>query len=83
MRPEFVEQLDALDDKLLAFLGKWQGSKDMHPRLRTDRTPQEMLDGLIAFVIHGAIIYRSHQLPDLDLLRGRLERHVEAFLVSA
>jgi AcrR family transcriptional regulator len=79
--PEFIEQLDALDEKLLQFLGFWQSSDDISPKLRSDRSPQEMLDGLIAFVIHGAIIFRSHQLTDLKELQSRLERHVEAFLV--
>ncbi len=80
--PEFVEQLDALDEKLLGFLTKWQSSENMEPRLRSDRTPQEMLDGLIAFVIHGAIVFRSHQIRDLSVLRDRLYGHVEAFLAK-
>ncbi|OJJ11221.1 TetR family transcriptional regulator [Alphaproteobacteria bacterium AO1-B] len=79
--PEFIEQLDALDEKLLQFLGFWQLSDEITPKLRSDRSPQEMLDGLVAFVIHGAIIFRSHQLTDLKELQSRLERHVEAFLV--
>jgi len=79
--PEFIEQLDALDEKLLQFLRFWQSSAEISPKLRSDRSPQEMLDGLVAFVIHGAIIFRSHQLTDLKELQSRLERHVEAFLV--
>lgn len=80
--PEFVEQLDALDAKLLEFLRNWQASPGMQPRLRTDRPPEEMLDGLIAFIIHGAIIFRSHQLRDLNELSDRLERHIKAFLIK-
>lgn len=81
--PEFVEQLDSLDAHLVSFLAKWQTSDDMRPRLRRDRNPQEMVDGLIAFMCHGAILRRSHQLEDRDLLAQRIRRHVEAFLISA
>lgn len=80
--PEFVEQLDALDRKLLAFLKMWQTSAAMSPPLRQDRGLEELLEGLIAFVIHGAIMFRSHQLPDLALLKPRLHRQIEAYLVA-
>ncbi|MEP4031840.1 TetR/AcrR family transcriptional regulator [Roseibium polysiphoniae] len=80
--PEFVENLDALDRKLQDFLAYWQTAAEITPALRKDRDPAEMVDGLIAFMIHGAILYRSHQVDDLGEIRQRLTRHVEAFLLS-
>ncbi len=79
---EFVETLDALDAELAAFLEKWQGSEALSPALRKDRTPEEMVDGLIAFMIHGAILLKSHQMTDRSELEARLRRHVEAFLLT-
>ena len=79
---EFVETLDALDAELMAFLEFWQGSDSLRPALRQDRTPVEMTDGLIAFMIHGAILLKSHQMTDRGELELRLRRHVEAFLLS-
>ncbi|MEJ8473936.1 TetR/AcrR family transcriptional regulator [Roseibium algae] len=80
--PEFVEILDALDAHLQSLLACWQASPDLRPALRQDRPPHEMVDGLIAFMIHGAILFRSHQVDTLDLIRQKLTRHVEAFLIS-
>lgn len=80
--PEFVEILDALDARLLDLLRFWQSDETMVPALRKDRSPEEMVDGLIAFMIHGAILYRSHQIDDLAEIRRRLTRHVEAFLLQ-
>lgn len=80
--PEFVAQLDALDAKLAGFLRFWQESPEMQPRLRRDRSPEEMLDALIAFILHGAILYRSGQLMDLALIEQRLRRHMDAFLLA-
>lgn len=79
---EFVETLDRLDAGLAVFLQHWQQTTSMTPKLRTDRTPEEMTDGLIAFMIHGAILLKSHQITDLTSLEGRLRRHVEAFLLE-
>ena len=79
---EFVETLDALDADLAAFLTFWQGSDALKPALRQDRTVADMVDGLIAFMIHGAILVKSHQLTDLSELEARLRRHVEAFLLA-
>jgi len=79
---EFVETLDALDADLAAFLGDWQKAREAVPALRKDRTPAEMVDGLIAFMIHGAILFKSHQVTDPCLLEGRLRRHVEAYLLA-
>jgi AcrR family transcriptional regulator len=78
---EFVATLDTLDKDLAGFLSFWQGAADLRPRLRHDRTPEEMVDGLIAFMIHGAILMKSHQLTDLAALEARLRRHVEAYLL--
>jgi len=77
----FVETLDRLDADLAAFLTAWQQSSTLQPRLRMDRTATEMVDGLIAFMIHGAILMKSHQLTDRSALEARLRRHVEAFLL--
>ncbi|MES0882963.1 TetR/AcrR family transcriptional regulator [Roseibium sp. SCP14] len=79
---EFVEALDALDTELTAFLGRWQGSDAFTPLLRKDRSPEEMTDGLIAFMIHGAILLKSHQMTDTTELEHRLRRHVEAFVLA-
>ncbi|EFO29078.1 putative transcriptional regulator, TetR family [Roseibium sp. TrichSKD4] len=81
--PEFVEQLDVLDRHLVTFLEKWQSSPDLSPPLRRDRDPQEMVDGLIAFMCHGAILWQSHQIEDMHTIEERLRRHAEAFLVAA
>ncbi|MBN9671124.1 TetR/AcrR family transcriptional regulator [Roseibium aggregatum] len=81
--PEFIEALDALDADLAAFLQRWQKTPDLLPALRKDRTPAEMVDGLIAFMVHGAILFKSHQVTDRDLLKQRLQRHVEAYLLAA
>ncbi|WP_420414655.1 TetR/AcrR family transcriptional regulator [Roseibium sp.] len=81
--PEFIEQLDVLDQKLLAFMEMWRGSPDIRPALRDDRSLEELLDGLIAFLIHSAILYRSHQIQDLNIIYDRLYKHTEAFLVTA
>jgi len=78
---EFVETLDRLDADLAGFLTTWQQSATLQPPLRKDRTPAEMVDGLIAFMIHGAILLKSHQLTDRAALEARLRRHVEAFLI--
>ncbi|WP_306145308.1 TetR/AcrR family transcriptional regulator [Roseibium sp. MMSF_3412] len=80
---EFVETLDALDADLAAFLAMWQASADLQPALRKDRLPSELVDGLIAFMIHGAILFKSHQITDVAILEARLRRHVEAFLLQA
>ncbi len=80
--PDFVATLDALDADLAAFLALWQETPEAAPPLRQDRTPSELVDGLIAFMIHGAILFTSHQLADRDLLRARLRRHVEAFVLA-
>ncbi len=80
---EFVETLDALDAELASFLEAWQTSGTISPALRKDRTPAEMVDGLIAFTIHGAILVKSHQLTDRAALENRLRRHIEAFLLAA
>jgi len=80
---EFVATLDTLDKDLGGFLAFWQKSADLQPRLRLDRSPAEMVDGLIAFMIHGAMLMKSHQLTDLAALEARLRRHVEAFLLKA
>ena len=77
----FVETLDALDAELEKFLAFWQQQSDLKPDLRQDRSPKEMVDGLIAFMIHGAILVKSHQLTDRSELEHRLRRHVEAFLL--
>ena len=79
---EFVETLGALDADLAAFLDMWQNATDMKPALRQDRTSAEMVDGLIAFMIHGAMVFKSHQITDRSELEGRLRRHVEAFLLK-
>jgi len=79
---EFVETLDGLDAELAAFLSAWQQSAVLHPPLRKDRSPAEMVDGLIAFMIHGAILLKSHQLTDRVALEAHLRRHVEAYLIS-
>ncbi|MBO6893650.1 MAG: TetR/AcrR family transcriptional regulator [Roseibium sp.] len=79
---EFVETLSALDADLAAFLDMWQNATDMKPPLRQDRTSAEMVDGLIAFMIHGAMVFKSHQITDRSELEGRLRRHVEAFLLK-
>ncbi|MBO6509581.1 MAG: TetR/AcrR family transcriptional regulator [Roseibium sp.] len=79
---EFVETLGALDADLAAFLDMWQNTPDMKPPLRQDRTSAEMVDGLIAFMIHGAMVFKSHQITDRSELEGRLRRHVEAFLLK-
>jgi AcrR family transcriptional regulator len=78
---EFVETLDALDAELEHFLTSWQQGASLKPELRQDRSPKEMVDGLIAFMIHGAILVKSHQLTDRAELEHRLRRHVEAFLI--
>ncbi|UES50518.1 TetR/AcrR family transcriptional regulator [Roseibium aggregatum] len=78
---EFVETLDALDAELEHFLTFWQQGASLKPALRQDRSPKEMVDGLIAFMIHGAILVKSHQLTDRAELEHRLRRHVEAFLI--
>ena len=78
---EFVETLDALDAELESFLTVWQQEPGLKPALRQDRSPKEMVDGLIAFMIHGAILVKSHQLTDRSELEHRLRRHVEAFLL--
>jgi AcrR family transcriptional regulator len=78
---EFVETLAALDADLASFLEMWQSSEDLQPALRRDRTTDEMVDGLIAFMIHGAMVFKSHQLTDRVALEARLRRHVEAFLL--
>ncbi|MEP1933210.1 MAG: helix-turn-helix domain-containing protein [Roseibium sp.] len=80
--PEFIEQLDVLDAKLIGFLKVWQASDSLKPALRKDRTPEELHDGLIAFLLHGAILYRSHQVAELSIIRDRLYRHVEAYLLA-
>ncbi|WP_417684674.1 TetR/AcrR family transcriptional regulator [Roseibium sp.] len=80
--PDFVEALDALDGKLKTLLEFWQASEDLKPALRRDRSPEEMVDGLIAFMLHGAILYHSHQIEDLSITGQRLQRHVEAFLLE-
>jgi AcrR family transcriptional regulator len=79
---EFVETLAALDADLASFLEMWQSSDALLPTLRQDRTPAEMVDGLIAFMIHGAMLFKSHQLTDRVALEARLRRHVEAFLLK-
>lgn len=79
---EFVETLSALDADLAAFLEMWQRSSEIRPKLRQDRQPDEMVDGLIAFMIHGAMVFKSHQLTDHAALEARLRRHVEAFLLE-
>ncbi|MEM5582292.1 TetR/AcrR family transcriptional regulator [Roseibium sp. AS2] len=79
----FVETLDALDAELAAFLEIWQQSDTLEPPLRRDRSPAELVDGLIAFMIHGAILLKSHQLTDRTVLEARLRRHVEAFLLTS
>lgn len=79
---EFVATLETLDKDIGGFLAVWQGSADLQPRLRPDRSPAEMVDGLIAFMIHGAILMKSHQLTDLAALEARLRRHVEAFILK-
>lgn len=78
---EFVETLVALDAELEHFLTFWQQGATLKPELRQDRSPKEMVDGLIAFMIHGAILVKSHQLTDRVELEHRLRRHVEAFLI--
>jgi AcrR family transcriptional regulator len=79
---EFVETLAALDADLASFLEMWQSSDFVQPALRQDRTSDEMVDGLIAFMIHGAMLFKSHQLTDRVALEARLRRHVEAFLLK-
>ncbi|MHA7772168.1 TetR/AcrR family transcriptional regulator [Roseibium sp. M-1] len=79
---EFVATLETLDEELLGFLSAWQNSSLLQPNLRPDRSPAEMVDGLTAFAIHGALLMKSHQLTDLAALEERLRRHVEAFLLK-
>ena len=79
---EFVDTLDALDADLAAFLEMWQASDSLLPALRKDRLPAELVDGLIAFMIHGAILFKSHQITDKTVLEARLRRHVEAYLLQ-
>lgn len=80
---DFVETLDRLDADLAAFLSAWQQSASLSPALRQDRAVPEMVDGLIAFMIHGAILVKSHQVTDRAALETRLRRHLEAFLLSS
>ncbi|MCX2722253.1 TetR/AcrR family transcriptional regulator [Roseibium salinum] len=79
---EFVETLGALDADLASYLGTWQADEAVRPALRQDRSPAELVDGLIAFMIHGAILLKSHQLTDRAALEARLRRHVEAYLLA-
>ncbi|ASP33291.1 TetR/AcrR family transcriptional regulator [Labrenzia sp. VG12] len=78
----FVETLDGLDKDLATFLEAWQQTGTLKPALRRDRSAAELTDGLIAFMIHGAILLKSHQLTDRTALEERLRRHVEAFLLT-
>lgn len=80
--PEFVAELDALDASLSGVLNRWREAPDISPALRADRDTAELLDGLIAFMIHGAILYQSHQIADFGEIKARLRRHVEAFLLA-
>lgn len=80
--PEFIAILDQLDGLLIAYLEEWQASASVQPALRHDRTSREMVDGLIAFMIHVAIQFRSCQLGSLDMARDKLKRHAEAYLLA-
>jgi len=79
---EFVATLDALDADIAVFLKTWQETAGMKPALRQDRSPEEMVDGLIAFMVHGAILLKSHQITDRTALEARLRRHLEAYLLA-
>ena len=81
--PEFIEHLEKLDAIVVEILAHWQMTEGLFPALRRDRQPDEMIDGLIAFIIHGAILYQAHQIRDMNVIRNRLTRHVEAFLVTS
>ncbi|MTH95444.1 TetR/AcrR family transcriptional regulator [Roseibium sp. RKSG952] len=80
--PEFVAQLDALDARLISFLRHWQTSGTMTPALRQDRTPEELHDGLVAFIMHCAILQQSRQVEDFAVISHRLHRHLEAYLLA-
>lgn len=80
---EFVETLGSLDADLDSYLSAWQESEAVRPALRKDRSSPELVDGLIAFMIHGAILLKSHQLTDRSALEARLRRHVEAYLLAS
>jgi len=79
----FVETLDGLDADLRSFLEAWQQAPSLRPCLRQDRSASELTDGLIAFMIHGAILLKSHQMTDPTALEARLRRHVEAFVLDS
>jgi len=78
--PDFVEQLDRWDATLLDLLKTWQASTVIRPNLRHDLSPEVMLDGVIGFTIHGAILKQSCQVADLDVLKVRLRTHITAYL---
>jgi len=78
--PEFVAQLDRWDAQLVEILSRWQQAQTAVPPLRQDMDPATLLDGLIAFTIHGAILKQSCQVRDPDALRNRLRTHIAAYL---
>ncbi|MBD8893509.1 TetR/AcrR family transcriptional regulator [Roseibium litorale] len=80
--PEFIAILDQLDGLLHDYLEEWQGQPEVRPALRKDRSPRELVDALIAFMIHVAIQFRSCQIDDLEAARHKLKRHAEAYLLE-
>lgn len=80
--PEFVAILDQLDGLLVDYLEEWQVQPEVQPALRKDRSPRELVDALIAFMIHVAIQFRSCQIGSLDAARDKLKRHAEAYLLE-
>ncbi|GGB50771.1 hypothetical protein GCM10011316_23650 [Roseibium aquae] len=80
--PEFAEQLARWDAKLLDVLKAWQASETAAPALRRDLAADVLLDGMIAFTLHGAILKQSCQVTDPDVLRERLRTHVGAYLLA-
>lgn len=81
--PEFVEILSRLDQELAGFLGLWQQAGDWKPAIRGDLAPEILTDGLIAFMVHAALKFRSGEVPELDACLARLALQTRAYLLAA
>ena len=78
---EFVPTLDRLDAGLVTYLKAWR-TNAWQPLLRTDRSYDEILEALIAFMIYSAILVKSHRISDMAALSAKMRRHVEAYLLE-
>ncbi len=79
--PQFYQTLARLTDLLAAHLQDWASTKKTTDMLRTDLSPAELGQGLIAFMIQAASRHLCGEIPVVEDVKAMLEKQFRAWLL--